>query len=190
MAVRYIRYLSKIRNDNCEDRMKKGRLFWITGLSCAGKTTIGTLLYQYLREKEKNIVFIDGDIIRKVYQNTDYSESGREKVTYTNLRLCKMLTDQGLDVVIAVIGMRDVYRDWNRKNIDNYYEIYLEVPMEILIERDNKGLYYKALHNEITNVYGVDMIYEEPKFPDLKICNDSSKTPEEVCKAIIKQLKL
>lgn len=170
--------------------MKKGRLFWITGLSCAGKTTIGKLLYQYLRKKENNIVFIDGDAIREVYQNTDYSERGREKVSYMNLRLCKLLTDQGIDVIIAVIGMRDAYREWNRKNIENYFEIYLSVPMGILFQRDKKGLYKKALSHEITNVYGVDIPYEEPKLPDVKICNDSSKTAEEVCNMIIKELNL
>ena len=60
--------------------MKKGRLFWITGLSGAGKTTIGTLIYTYLKKKESNVVFIDGDMIREVYKNTDYSEDGRRKI--------------------------------------------------------------------------------------------------------------
>ena len=170
--------------------MKKGRLFWITGLSGAGKTTISTLLYQYLKKKEDNIFLIDGDKIRQVYQNTDYSEKGREKISYMNLRLCKMLTEQGIDVIIAVIGMRDVYREWNRKNIDHYFEIYLEVPMEVLIARDSKGIYSRALRREIANVYGIDLPYEEPKCPNLRICNDSSKTPEEVCKIIIDSFNL
>lgn len=170
--------------------MQKGRLFWVTGLSGAGKTTIGILLYRYLKRKEDNIVFIDGDKIREVYQNKDYSEEGREKISYTNMRLCKMLTDQGIDVIIAVIGMRDVYREWNRKNFENYFEIYLDVPIEILIARDSKGIYSKALSHEINNVYGIDMPYEEPKCPDLKICNDSSKKPEEVCQMIIERLNL
>ncbi|MGN0414078.1 MAG: adenylyl-sulfate kinase [Agathobacter sp.] len=170
--------------------MNKGQLYWVTGLSGAGKTTISTLLYNYLKQKQDNIFLIDGDKIREVYQNTDYSEEGREKISYTNMRLCKMLTDQGIDVIIAVIGMRDVYREWNRANIENYREIYLEVPMEELIRRDSKGLYSKALRKEITDVYGIDMPYEEPKHPDVHIMNDSSHTPEEVCQMIIDQLNL
>ena len=106
------------------------------------------------------------------------------------MRLCKMLTDQDIDVIIAVIGMRDIYREWNRENFENYFEIYLEVPIEILIARDSKGLYSKALCHEITNVYGIDMPYEAPKYPDVKICNDSSKTPEEICQIIIDRLNL
>ncbi|MCM1425818.1 MAG: adenylyl-sulfate kinase [Eubacterium sp.] len=169
---------------------KKGRLYWITGLSGAGKTTISTLLYNYLRQKQDNIFLIDGDKIREVYQNTDYTEAGREKISYMNMRLCKMLTDQGIDVIIAVIGMRDAYRKWNRENIENYREIYLEVPMEELIRRDSKQIYSRALRKELTNVYGIDMPYEEPKNPDVHIINDSTNTPEEVCQMIVEQLNL
>ena len=170
------------------DKMKKGRVFWVTGLSGAGKSTIGGLLYDRIKEKEDNVFFIDGDRIREVYQNTDYSEAGRKKIAYMNMRLCKMLTEQGIDVVIAVIGMKDEYREWNRKNYESYFEIYLEVPMEELIRRDSKGLYSKALRKEIKNVYGIDLPYEEPKYPDIHIINDSSNTPEEVCQRIIEQL--
>ncbi len=170
--------------------MQKGRLFWVTGLSGAGKTTISTLLYQYMKKKEDNVVFIDGDEIRKVYESKDYSEKGREKTAYTNMRLFKMLTDQGIDVITAVIGMRDVYREWNRKNIENYYEIYLQVPMEILIARDSKGIYGKVSGDSISNVYGIDLLCEEPKHPDVKIINDSSRTVEEVCQIIIDTLNL
>ena len=168
--------------------MKKGRLFWITGLSCAGKTTIGKLLYQHLKEKENNVIFMDGDMLREVYQNTDYSEEGREKIAYTNMRLCKMLTDQGIDVVVAVIGMRSAYWKWNREHIDNYYEIYLKVPMEVLIARDKKGLYQRALNHEIINVYGIDMPFDEPSDPSVLVVNDSSLSPEEVSQSIINTL--
>ena len=180
----------EIINRSKEINMQNGRLFWVAGLSGAGKTTISTLLYQYIRRKKENVVLIDGDRIREVYQNKDYSEEGREKISYTNMRLCKLLTEQGIDVIIAVIGMRNIYREWNRKNIENYFEIYLEVPIEILIARDSKGLYAKALRHEIKNVYGIDIPYEAPIAPDVKICNDSSKSPDEVCQMIIDKLNL
>lgn len=170
--------------------MNKGRLFWITGLSGSGKTTISTLLYNYLKTKQKNIVFIDGDEIRKVYQNTDYSDAGREKISYMNMRLCKMLTNQGIDVIIAVIGMKNIYREWNRKNIENYWEIYLKVPIEILIARDSKKIYSRALRNEIVNVYGIDMPYEEPQNPDIIINNNFFLSPEKICETIIQTLKI
>lgn len=170
--------------------MKKGRLFWITGLSGAGKSTISELLYAYLKKQESNVVFLDGDIVREVFQNKDYTPEGREKITYTYMRLCKMLTDQGIDVVAAFIAMQEEYRKWNRQNIENYYEVYLQVPMEELIRRDSKGLYKKALNHEIENVYGIDMAYEEPQHPDVRIVNDLSKTPQEILDLLIAEFKL
>lgn len=172
------------------DKMRKGKVFWITGLSGAGKSTIGRLLYKRIKDKEDNVFFIDGDRIREVYQDTDYSEAGRKKIAYMNMRLCRMLTEQGIDVVIAVIGMKDEYREWNRNNLENYYEIYLEVSMDELIRRDSKGLYSKALRKEIKNVYGIDLPYEEPKNPDVHIINDSTNTPQEICEVIINRLNI
>lgn len=170
--------------------MSDGRLFWITGLSGAGKTTIGTLLFKYLKRKQSNVVFLDGDILRNVYQNKDYTEKGRENIAQINFNLCKLLVDQGIDVIIAVIGMKNKYRDWNRKYFKKYYEIYLKVPIDELIKRDSKELYSRALRNEIHNVYGIDLPYEEPEFPDLEIVNDSLITPEEALNIIIEKFKL
>lgn len=168
----------------------KGTTYWVTGLSGAGKTTIGTLLYEQIKKNKNNIVLLDGDILRQVYKCTDYSIEGRIAITYQNSRLCKMLNEQGIDVVICVIAMYDECRQWNRENIANYKEIYLEVPIEILIKRDSKGLYAKALRKEIFNVYGIDLPFEEPKNPDIKIINDAKKSPTEVCDIIMGQLNL
>lgn len=170
--------------------MNEGRLFWVTGLSGAGKTTISSELYEELRKKKENTVWLDGDQLREIFQNKDYSEAGRRELAYVYMRLCKALTDQGIDVIISVICMKDEYRDWNRKNIEKYYEIYLEVPIELLIKRDSKGLYARAIKGEIANVYGIDMPFEEPKNPDLKIVNDGGQTPKDICQYIIKQLNI
>lgn len=170
--------------------MEKGTLYWITGLSGAGKTTIGTLLYHYIKAKKNNVVMLDGDILRELYQNKDYSPEGREKISYMNGRLFKLLTDQGIDVIACVIGMKHAYRQWNRDHIEKYVEVYLDVPIEVLIRRDSKGLYGKALRKEIDNVYGIDLPYEEPENPEIRIVNDSTNTPEEVCDKIIRTLNI
>lgn len=170
--------------------MEKGTLYWVTGLSGAGKTTISSLLYRYILEKKKNIVLLDGDAIRAVYNNTDYSDEGRERVSYMNMRLFKLLTEQGIDVIAAVIGMKNEYRNWNRENIEKYKEIYLKVPIEVLIKRDPKKLYSRAIKHEISNVYGIDLAYEEPVSPDVVVVNDGSDTPDEVCGEIIAKLGL
>lgn len=168
----------------------KGTTYWITGLSGAGKTTIGKLLYEYIKQTKENIVFFDGDILREVYQLTDYTPEGRLKLALQHARLCKMLNEQGIDIVICVIAMFDECREWNRKNIQNYKEIYLKVSIDELIKRDQKQLYSRALRNEIKNVMGIDISFEEPKNADLVVDNGGIQTPKEVLDFIIKEMKL
>lgn len=170
--------------------IEKGHVFWVTGLSGAGKTTIGKLLYQHLKKKEKNVVFLDGDILREVYQTTDYSTQGCLKLAKQHGRLCKMLSDQGIDVVICVIAMYDECRVWNHENISKYHEIYLNVSMEELIRRDQKHLYSKVLKKEISNVMGMDIPFEEPKNPSMVIHNDGKDSPEKIVMQIVEKFGL
>ena len=171
-----------------ELQMKIGTTYWITGLSGAGKPTIGRLLYETINEKKSNIVFLDGDILRQVYNTTDYSSEGRLRLAMQHSRLCKMLNEQGIDVVICVIAMYDECREWNRDNIENYVEVYLDVDIEELIHRDQKQLYSRALKNEIDNVMGINMDFDEPKNPNLRIDNSGRYTPKEVVDMILKYI--
>lgn len=168
--------------------MKKGTLYWVTGLSGAGKTTVGTMLYEYLRAREENVVFLDGDTLRAVVGNFNYAD--REQMCYQNMRLFKLLTDQGIDVVSSVIGMKEKYRAWNRENIENYREIYLKVSMDELIRRDPKGLYRKALNRETQHVYGIDLEFEEPERPNFVVENEGDIGPEDALNKIITGLGL
>ncbi len=167
----------------------KGTFYWVTGLSGAGKTTIGKLLYQYLKKRKNNVIFFDGDEIRKVYQTVDYSYEGRKQAMLMHERLCKELTDQGFDVVGCHIGMYKECQDWAKENIPNYIGIYLKVSLDELIRMDSKGLYSKALNKEITNVYGIDLPFDEPQNASVVIENDRKKSPEEVCKEIIEKIE-
>ncbi len=170
--------------------MDQGTTYWITGLSGAGKTTIGTGLYQYILQKKSNVVFLDGDILRQVYQTEDYTLEGRKKLAYQHGRLCRMLNQQGIDVVICVIAMFDECREWNRNEIQNYREVYLEVPIEELIQRDQKQLYSRALRNEVENVMGINMDFEEPKQPDIIIENYGKNNPEVVLRMLVEKLNI
>ena len=158
------------------------RVYWLTGLSGAGKTTIGKLLYQKLRAQQDNVVFLDGDQLRQVFgDDLGYTPEQRLKSAMRNARLCKLLFDQGLDVVCCTISMFDSVRDWNRTHIPGYCEIYVKASMETLRRRDQKGLYSQG---EI-DVAGVHFAIEEPKAPDLILCNDGEKTPEEQAQKIM-----
>jgi adenylylsulfate kinase len=161
--------------------MLQPTLFWFTGLSGAGKTTIGKTFYQELILRSSNLVFLDGDIIREVLGNrSGHTMEDRFELAMTYSRLCKMLVDQGISVVCCTVSMFHKVREWNRANIKNYKEIYIKVPMEILYKRDQKGLYSGAKEGKIKNVIGVDLPFEEPTNPDYIIFNDDSVEPEKL----------
>ena len=164
-------------------------LYWLTGLAGAGKTTIGRELYSLIKAKKSNVVFLDGDVLREVFgKNMDYSTNERIKIAFQYSRLCKLLTEQGIDVICATISMFKECWEWNRDNIPFYHEIYIRVPLDILIKRDQKQLYSRALNGEIQQVMGIDIPFDEPGKPDLIIDNDGSKTPNYLANYIYQQL--
>lgn len=157
-----------------------GTVYWITGLSGAGKTTIGKLFYEQMKERYPNTVFLDGDTLRGVFGDCfGYSQDDRRKCAMCYSRLCAMLEKQGINVICCTISMFDSVREWNRKNIDHYKEIYVKVSMETLLARDQKGLYSGHTKEKQKEVAGIHVDIEEPKCPDLVLENNGKATPEE-----------
>jgi len=149
-----------------------GRVFWITGLSGSGKTTLGQELFSRLRAAGRQVVFLDGDVLRgAIAEDLGHSTNDRRKSAMRNARLCRMLTQQGSDVVCATISLFHAVQRWNRANIPGYHEIYLKVPMEELRRRDTKGFYAMAERGNLSDVVGLDLPAEAPEAPDLILEN-------------------
>ena len=166
--------------------MEKGILYWITGLSGAGKTTIGNALYYELKKKNNNLVILDGDILKNlVGDSLGYSKEDRKKRAYYYSNLCKTLTDQGISVIICTIAMYDEVREWNRKHIERYVEVFLKVDKKVLIQRDRKGLYSGQTSGKVKEVAGMDLEVEFPKNPDIVIENDGTKSVDECVEQIV-----
>ena len=168
-----------------------GCLFWITGLSGAGKTSIGEIFTELLRERYDNVVFLDGDELRKIFSTSStensYSQSARLSLAYKYARLCENLTRQGQNVVCATISLFPEIWNWNRSHTANYFEIYVQVPLPILVERNKKGLYRSVSSSENpANVVGIDIPFHPPDTPDLTIINDGSETPHFLAQKIFK----
>lgn len=162
-------------------------VYWITGLSGAGKTSIGTLLYERVKQEYPGTVFLDGDVLREVFGNDlGYTRSDRLRCAMRYARLCKMLQEQGLNVICCTISMFDGVRSWNRENIGNYREIYVRVSMGELARRNQKGLY--SGHDDNTTgqeVAGIQVDIEDPKNSDMVLDNEGSESiPELVDKVI------
>jgi len=162
------------------------KVYWITGLSGAGKTTLGSFLTKSLRDIGKNVIFLDGDVLREcldiAYNN---SRSDRLNLALKYSKLSRMLASQGATVVIATISLFKEVHKWNRENIEDYIEIFLDVPISELINRDPKGLYKKALSGEIKNVAGLDMNVDYPSKPNFHMKFEDQQTVEELTHLIL-----
>lgn len=162
--------------------MDKGILYWITGLSGSGKTTLGNRLYYKMKAKRKNVVILDGDILKKIAgKDLGYKREERLERAYRYCSLCKLLTDQGIHVIICTIAMFDEIREWNREHIENYVEVFLDVELDILKARNRKGLYSK----KEGNVAGIDVEIEFPKEPDIVLKNVEKHMLEESVQNIL-----
>jgi len=164
----------------CNSPRMSGTVIWITGLSGAGKTTLAGLLLARMRCTSRPVLGLDGDILRTVFPiEGGYTADKRVKLAHSYARLCREVSLQGIDVVCATISMFHAVRRWNRENIQNYVEIYLEVPLAVLRMRDAKGLYGAYARGEESSLVGVDVEAELPENPDFVIQNLGDTSPEK-----------
>src|SRR5580658_7156177 len=155
-----------------EHAASPGRVFWITGLSGAGKTTLGRELCSRLRAAGRPVTFLDGDALRSVIaEDLGHGAGDRRRSAMRNARLCRLLAEQGGDVVCATISLFHEVQRWNRENIPGYREIYLRVPMDELRRRDSKGIYAGVQSGDARDVVGLDVAAEAPEAPDLVLDN-------------------
>ena len=142
-------------------------IIWLIGMSGSGKSTIGRAHYDQIKAQHANTVYLDGDEFREVFANdVDHTIAGRQRNAERISRLCQVLDRQGIHVVAAVLSIFPKWQNWNRKEFDTYFEIFLDIPLETLRERDVKGLYAKADAGEMKDVVGYDIPFHTPASPD------------------------
>jgi len=151
-----------------------GAVYWITGLSGAGKSSIGFSLYSKIRESKDNVIFLDGDMVRSMMGNDlGYDVVDRIKNAYRISNLCKFLSDQGHDIICSTMSLYPEVLDWNRGNIQRYFQIFIDVSQEVLHKRNQKGLYSGFLDGTVENLVGADLDFYVPKNNDLVIVNNN-----------------
>lgn len=170
----------------------KGQVIWLTGLSGAGKTTIARTLRSELTALGHRVETLDGDEVREnLSRGLGFSKEDRE----TNVRrigfVARLLARNGVIVLASAISPYRQSRDDVRRSVESdgaqFIEIFVRCPLQVLIERDVKGLYKKALAGEIENFTGISDPYEAPLAPDVVI-DSSAETVEESAALILERL--
>jgi adenylylsulfate kinase len=164
------------------------KCYWITGLSASGKTTLSKLLVDHYRLSGRQVILLDGDELRQVFNDKAYIKEERIIIGMKYSRLCQLISSQGVDVVIAVIGLFKEIHDWNRKNIPNYIEIFIDTPLHELKRRDPKGLYKQYAAGEIHNIAGLDLEVDFPENPDVYLKWSNKKTVNTIFQELLNKL--
>src|SRR6266508_4271338 len=149
----------------------------MTGLSGAGKSTLARELEAALRERQRHVEILDGDEVREnLSKGLGFSKADRD----TNIRrigfVARLLARHGVIAVTAAISPYEDTRDEVRRQAEQegtrFIEIYAKAEMNVLVERDIKGLYRKALAGEIAHFTGVSDAYEPPRNPEIVVRSD------------------
>jgi len=171
--------------------MNTGFTIWFTGLSGSGKSTLSEVIEQRMKALGRNVEVLDGDIVRThLSKGLGFSREDRD----TNIKrigfVCNLLTRNGVICISAAIAPYRDARDWARKEIGNFIEVYVRCPIDVCRQRDVKGLYKLVDEGKIKNFTGVDDPYEEPLHPELIVETDKETVDESVARIFAKLTQL
>jgi adenylylsulfate kinase len=168
---------------------ERGFTLWFTGLSGSGKTTISELVERDLRNRERPVEVLDGDIVRtNLSKGLSFSREDRNINVLRIGFVANLLTRNGVGVVVSAISPYKEARDQVRRRIVDFVEVFVDAPLEVCAERDVKGLYKKAFSGEIQGFTGVSDPYEPPNAPDL-VLKTEEESPEESARKVIEKLE-
>ena len=166
---------------------KKGIVFWITGLPGSGKTTIAKKIHNSIEDKFGPTIEISGDDLRKIFSFNKYDLKSRVHYAKTYSNLCQFLVKRKYNVLISTVSLFHEVHKMNRKNIKNYFEIFIQSNVKKIIRLNIKKTYKNK-----KNLMGLDLKPQFPKKPDIKIINSFNKSiaaiSEDLLKKIFKKL--
>ena len=170
---------------------QKPCVVWFTGLSGSGKSTIANILEQKLHTIGKRTYLLDGDNVRHgLNKDLGFTDTDRVENIRRVAEVSKLMVDAGLITLVSFISPFKSERQMARDLLssDEFFEIFINTPLEECEKRDPKGLYKKARAGELKNFTGIDSLYEEPENPDL-ILDTASSNAEELTDQIINFLQ-
>ena len=183
------------RNDREKLLGQKGIMLWFTGLSGSGKSTLAIALERELYNSGILCRILDGDNIRTgINNNLGFTEADRVENIRRIAEVAKLFVDCGVVTIAAFISPTEQIRQMASDIIgkDDFFEIYVNTPLEVCEERDVKGLYKKARQGEIKNFTGISAPFEAPLNPAITIDTSACSLEESINllkKIIIPQIK-
>ena len=162
-----------------------GFTIWFTGLSGAGKSTLANALKTALNERQRHVEILDGDEVREnLSKGLGFSKEDRDINIRRIAYVAKLVSRSGGVAITAAISPYREVRDESRGIIGNFVEVYVRCPLEVLVQRDTKGLYARALRGEIAQFTGVSDPYEEPLAAEVVVDTDVESIEESTRKIL------
>ncbi len=171
-----------------DDRLTKGRTLWFTGLSGSGKSAVSVVAERMLLERGTPAYILDGDNLRHgLNADLGFTMADRAENLRRLAHVATLMADAGLTVLVPAISPLREHRELARAVHDTagieFFEVFVDTPLEDCERRDPKGLYAKARRGEITHFTGIDSPYQRPKNPDLRLTQQH--TVEELAAQVV-----
>ncbi|MDB5023630.1 MAG: adenylyl-sulfate kinase [Mucilaginibacter sp.] len=174
---------------------QKGIVVWLFGLSGAGKTTLSNLLKEKLENDGFTAVALDGDELRKgINKDLSYSQADRQENLRRAAEIAKIMLNNNMITICSFITPLQKHRNVVSGIIGNdYFEVFVDCPLDVCFKRDVKGLYKKAKANQISDFTGIGSVFEKPENPNLVIstaCESPYQSTEKVYSKVMPLVSL
>jgi adenylylsulfate kinase len=163
---------------------KYGIVFWITGISGSGKSTISRRIYPFVKKEFGPTIILSGDNLRKIFELNKYDKNYRMKIGEQYTKLLRLIIANKINVLFSVVGLFHKLHKYNRKQLKNYIEILIDANFKKTELRKQK-FFYK---NKTNNVWGRDIKPEYPKKPHIVLKNNFKKNKKSLSKELIKKI--
>jgi bifunctional enzyme CysN/CysC len=172
-------------------KLQRPAVLWFTGLSGAGKSTIANLVEKKLHAHGRHTYLLDGDNVRHgLNRDLGFTDADRVENIRRVAEVARLMADAGLLVLVSFISPFRAERRMARELMpaDEFFEIYIDVPLAVAENRDVKGLYKKARAGQLKHFTGIDSPYEAPEQPEIHI-DGTTTTPEAAADTIVAELE-